>query len=282
MLREGPSVADSLFVTFPLREAIRTTTKWIRLRARWWGPKQRFVPLSPPPLTRQIFFDRAQGKRISVRIRNVIDYYVAKDVFTDRAYQLDDRAPDIQKFYEAVVASGRKPLIIDCGANSGMATRYYKETYPAAHVVAVEPVATNLELAKENNSASGIDYYLAGIGCEEGRAAIQNPDADNWGYRTELDDEGPIEIISVNKLLSRYAALVPFIIKIDIEGFENNLFSRNTEWLDKFPLLVMETHDWMLPRAGNSRNFLREVSKFDRDFLFHAKTVFSVSNTLPF
>ena len=32
----------------------------------------------------------------------------------------------------------------------------------------------------------------------------------------------------------------PFMIKIDIEGFEDDLFSINTEWLDEFYIMIIE------------------------------------------
>ncbi len=36
-------------------------------------------------------------------------------------------------------------------------------------------------------------------------------------------------------------------IKIDIAGFEEDLFSKCTEWIDAFPVLMVELHDGMLP-----------------------------------
>jgi hypothetical protein len=69
-------------------------------------------------------------------------------------------------------------------------------------------------------------------------------------------------------------------VKIDIEGFENNLFEAITESIDLFTMLVIELHNWMFPGQSNSRNFLREVSRHDRDFVLQGKNVFTVSNTL--
>ena len=72
----------------------------------------------------------------------------------------------------------------------------------------------------------------------------------------------------------------PFIIKIDIEGFEEDLFSKNLEWVDLFPLLIIELHDWMLPKSSNSKNFLQAISKLNRDFVYIGENIFSISNTL--
>ena len=38
----------------------------------------------------------------------------------------------------------------------------------------------------------------------------------------------------------------PFLIKLDIEGYENEIFKNNYDWIDKFKVLIIETHDWML------------------------------------
>ena len=51
------------------------------------------------------------------------------------------------------------------------------------------------------------------------------------------------------------------IIKIDIEGFEDELFKKNTEWLDKFKIIIIELHDWMKPYNKKSYNFQRSMLK---------------------
>jgi hypothetical protein len=45
-------------------------------------------------------------------------------------------------------------------------------------------------------------------------------------------------------------------------------------------VLVIELHDWMLPRAANSGPFLREIAVRDRDFVYHGENIFSISNQL--
>jgi hypothetical protein len=99
----------------------------------------------------------------------------------------------------------------------------------------------------------------------------------------QLDTQGETRIISVNHLLEIYneSEYIPFIIKIDIEGFEDELFSANTEWVQKFPILIIELHDWMLPKQGNSSNFLKIISAQNRDFLFFGENVYSIRNDLP-
>jgi hypothetical protein len=70
----------------------------------------------------------------------------------------------------------------------------------------------------------------------------------------------------------------PFILKIDIEGHEDQLFHSKTDWLRLFKVVVIELHDWMLPGTANSRNFLKQITKYDFDMVFVGENVFCVNN----
>jgi hypothetical protein len=76
----------------------------------------------------------------------------------------------------------------------------------------------------------------------------------------------------------RSAGAVPFIAKIDIEGAERDLFQEPTAWVDHFPLLIVELHDWLLPKQRTSEPFLKCVSQRDRDFVHIGENVFSIRN----
>src|SRR5690606_32260101 len=42
------------------------------------------------------------------------------------------------------------PLIVDCGANIGLSTLYFKSQYPQSRIIAFEPDKQNIELLKHN------------------------------------------------------------------------------------------------------------------------------------
>jgi len=63
----------------------------------------------------------------------------------------------------------------------------------------------------------------------------------------------------------------------DIEGFESDLFSTNTDWIKKVTVLVVELHDWMIPNSANSHNFLA-ISAESRDFVVYGENIFSIRN----
>ena len=269
------------FASFSIKQALRESLIWLDALMKYMFVKGRFIPASLPFLKKQLIYDRRSKTWIRLTIRNDVDYYVLRAIFTYHAYRIPrSRANHVDQLYERMVASQQVPLIIDCGANSGMATRYFKETYPISHIVAVEPDEDNLKLAEKNNSDGDVEFCLAGIGCDKSLANIVDPSARNWGYRTEVSDDGNICLMSVNDIITSNDNCTPFFIKIDIEGFENNLFSQNTEWIDKFPVLVIELHDWLIPSQKISVNFLRRISLLDRDFILLGENVFSISNRI--
>lgn len=245
---------------------------------------RRFLVLTPQLFNVQIVYDRAYKKFIKIYIRDFVDSAVIKQIFTNHDYGLYklSRARELKQFYDEIISNKKIPLIIDCGANGGMAVRYFKETYEAAHVIGIEPDEANVRLAIKNNLHNQAVLRLAAIGNSEAKVNIQNKNALHWAYQVEPDVNGDVEVTTINKLLKEFDqnTYQPFIVKIDIEGFENNLFEKNVEWIDLFPILIIELHDWMLPKQGNSNNFLKAISKRNRDFSFHGENVFSISNTI--
>ena len=246
--------------------------------------QRRYVELSPRLACRQVLYDRTLQRRVEVEVRNDIDLGTLGQVFTSEHYQLDKlpRCAELLAFRDAVLAAGKKPLIIDAGGNVGFASRYFAENHPGSAVICIEPDPGNAAQARRNNDPQQVTVLEAAVGSEASRGRIVNAGADNNAYRIDRSAEGSVEIVSINDLLRGYGppGYVPFIAKIDIEGFESELFSRNTEWIERFPLLIVELHDWMLPRSASTGPFLRAIAAHDRDFLYYGENVFSISNTL--
>ena len=87
------------------------------------------------------------------------DMEVLRDIFIKRAYELDfNRATSVvRREYNAMVERGRKPLILDVGANAGFASRFFALEYPEAAIIAVEPDPENYRVLCENvKSVSGV------------------------------------------------------------------------------------------------------------------------------
>jgi FkbM family methyltransferase len=264
--------------------ALKRTLGWPIEVATLLFSHQRFVPLLPAWSGRQPVLDREKWSILSFAVRNRIDYATLRQMFVRQEYSLRrlTREKDIQNFYANAVASGKRPLIIDCGANVGFSTAYFSQIYPEALVVAVEPDQGNVSQAKRNCTSGRADILHAAIGSASGRCSIFDPGRGSNALRVELAAEGGIEVLTVPSILGRqeYAAAIPFIIKIDIEGFEGNLFDGDVSWIDRFPLLIIELHDWLFPRQGCSSAFLRAITGRDRDFVLKGGSIFSISNSI--
>jgi FkbM family methyltransferase len=177
---------------------------------------------------------------------------------------------------EELYRSMPDPLIVDLGANIGLASLYFQKSWPRATIAAIEPDAGNFQMLCRN--APGVTALHAAIASERGRVTIINPEDAAWGYQTRLAGDGGIQAITVPDILERHPTCQPFICKIDIEGAEDELFSKNTDWLSAFPVVVIELHDWMIPGRAGALNFLRLVSGLDRDFLLDGENIWSIAN----
>lgn len=184
------------------------------------------------------------------------DTEVLRQVFVAREYDLSGmkRWRDIETRYRALLAAGRTPLIVDAGANIGAASLWFARLFPEAAVVAIEPEPENAECCRRNTAASPrITVHEAAIGAKPGRIRLENPADKAWSVRSARSDTGDgIAIVTINGLLDALPDASLFIAKIDIEGFESDLFAEALEWIDKATLLFIEIHDWMLPGRGTS------------------------------
>lgn len=246
--------------------------------------RRRFLFLLPVYWRRQFLFDRTHRRIISLALREAGDLSTLVQVFSREDYSIDNlkRAKDIYSFYSDILKSGSVPLIIDCGANIGFSSVYFSSTFPHARIVCVEPDEDNLSIARQNIGDMKADYIRGAIGSVTGYGKIENPSAANNSYSIQRSNCGPTEIFSVNRILELFDSdsYTPFMIKIDIEGFESDLFSCATEWVEKFGIMAIELHDWLHPLLGLSRNFLTVASRSDGDFLVKGEIIFCIKHKL--
>ncbi|MBD3755802.1 MAG: FkbM family methyltransferase [Gammaproteobacteria bacterium] len=244
---------------------------------------QRFIRLSVNEAGNIYFYDRQKRRFFNVLSRNLIDSTTAEQIFTrhDYGFAFMPRAAELRAHYERCVAQGKPVLIIDCGANIGLAARYFAEEYEKAQIVAVELNAENCAMIEKNCGHLGnVTILNKAIGSSGGFASIADENADSNAFQAKRDSSGgEIEIITIGQILESYPGAEFFIGKIDIEGFERDLFQENTGWVDQTCVLIVETHDWMLPGEASSANFLKAISGKDRDFIINGENVFSISNS---
>jgi FkbM family methyltransferase len=208
------------------------------------------------------------------------DASVLNQVFAGREYDLA-RFPQKSRIDEAlrrILVSGKRPTIIDAGANIGVSSIWFALRYPSATIVAVEPDSNNLDVARRNvTNFPSIILAPAAIGCRAGTANAVAKGETGYSTRTERTDTGDVAVITIadaRALAGQDAELL--IVKVDIEGFEADLFSENLDWLDETTALLVETHDWMLPGQHSSRALQRAVWGRDFEVLVRGESLFFV------
>lgn len=155
-------------------------------------------------------------------------------------------------------------FIIDGGANVGFASVYFANQYPDARIIAVEPDESNAEMLRRNTSPyPNVSVIQAGIWYRSANLKIENPEDEKWLFRVreaEAEGEG-VKAVTIAKLLEQSSSGYIDILKLDIEGAEREVFSYNSEWLDKVDLLIIELHDHYKP--GCSASVYSAISKYD-------------------
>lgn len=180
----------------------------------------------------------------------------------------------MHRYYKDLLELNVQPLIIDCGANIGASSVYFKLVFPDAKIVAIEPEISNYQLLAENVKQFSIDVTNVAIGSQEGHMWLSNPGLSDWGFRVGDTGDYEVDVLTPNAVLEKYDRCAPFIIKIDIEGSELNLFETATEWVAKFSLLIVELHDWMLPLEGNSKHLIRCIAEHNFDVVLAGENIF--------
>lgn len=216
------------------------------------------------------------------------DWFTFNQIFVNDDYDLRflKRYRGISEYYADIIEKENQPLILDLGANIGLAAIYFSMIWQNSKVISIEPSSDNYEILLKNiNQSDDLTSFLAGIGSSPSNLLINSNGGDKNAYTTSILPAGDnlgVRGITVPMILDQYSKpnYIPFIIKIDIEGFESDLFSRNYEWIDEFPILIIEMHDWLFPKGRTSENFLKAISRLNRDFIYYGENVFSISNSL--
>lgn len=212
------------------------------------------------------------------------DFGVLKQIFKKRDYALDRhrRGPDIVREYERIMQAGRRALIVDAGANIGASAVWFGKAFPQAQIAAFEPDSENCQLLARNTADLNVEVHQAAVSSADGFVDLADPGIGEWGYQTQVNASGAIKSIGLNAFVGQKIdeGFEPLIAKIDIEGAEGELFSQQTDWVSKFPLIIIELHDWLRPGQGTSHSFLRTIAPLNRDFVYSGENIFSFRNEL--
>jgi FkbM family methyltransferase len=204
------------------------------------------------------------------------DYDAVVQTLGRREYLVGKSVQDrINRRYQQILDAGKAPVIIDAGANIGISSIWFRSIYTEAYIVAIEPDPGNVEVLKRN---VGVDPLItvveAAVGSKAGFVKLV-PNEKSWAVQTELADKG-CPIVTIEQAVDMIPNGVPLLAKIDIEGFEKDLFSENLEWISRMFAIFVEPHDWLFPGQQSSRNFQRALGTGDFEIFLKGENIIYV------
>jgi len=175
--------------------------------------------------------------RALVRSNAGSDAFVFGEVFDHRYYELD--------------LPFRPQTILDLGANAGFATLYFSRRFPAARLACVEPVPENVALLEGNLRLNNIeaDVFPVAVGVVDGRTRMLRQ-AKDYAHRVvngndSCSPEHVFEVpsMSIPSLLRKLGWTRIGLLKVDIEGYEAELFGADCAWLHHVDAMCVEWHN---------------------------------------
>ncbi len=145
--------------------------------------------------------------------------------------------------------------IIDAGANVGFASVVFANRYPDARVIALEVDAENYAILQRNVAPyPNVRAIKAGLWSHRAYLRITNPAGEAWAFQVSETDESDADRIEALGIVD-ICTLCDFdridLLKIDIEGAEYEVFSRNADaWIDRVALIMIEIHDHVNPKCS--------------------------------
>lgn len=245
-----------------------------------------YVILTPPRSRKCLVLNKHNGEIEAFHTGQPLDHWTISQIYIEQDYKIDHlkRHEDIKALLAKRQSLGQRSLILDAGVNIGASARYLAKHWPGVDLWGIEPSRRNIDLATRNSGAN-TRLIRAALGAKDGSCFITNTNALPNAFRVEACAEFAPEscpMVSMKSVMSEIEAsgLLPFILKVDIEGAEAEVFKDAKDWLPQWPVLMIELHDWMLPSSGSSTAVLSAVAAGGRDVILKGNTIISIANSL--
>jgi FkbM family methyltransferase len=139
--------------------------------------------------------------------------------------------------------------ILDLGANIGMAAIYLNMIFPGAEFICLEPDPRNVPLLRKNLELNGVKAKVieAAVAATAGQLKLrfdENPTCSALESSTMHDLAHTVSVLvqTVPEVMAEAGWGEIDLVKIDIEGTEDELLGKNNSWLERTKAVIMEIH----------------------------------------
>jgi FkbM family methyltransferase len=165
-------------------------------------------------------------------------------------------------------------VIIDAGANIGLASIYFANKFPNSLILSIEPEESNFALLAKNVAKyENIIPIHAALWGNNSELDLVDCGLGKWGFMTQGDDIKEASLakkchrvrgMTVDEIMASKGIQAVDILKIDIEGAEREVFQDPSRWIGKVDSLIVELHERMKP--GCNRSFYNSTNDFDEEW----------------
>lgn len=182
---------------------------------------------------------------------------IHSEIFEDGCYRFECPTPS--------------PRIIDCGSHIGLSVLYFKQHYPDARIIAFEADPLNCTYLHKNiqaNQINDVDVIAAAVSNQSATTQLYDCAGEGatwtWGCSIihnmwgDADKKTSIDIQTVR--LSDYIGdETVHLLKLDIEGAEQNVLQDIEPKLHVIEQIILEYHPSQAPQGTNDMETITEI-----------------------
>jgi len=187
-----------------------------------------------PMNTTEIRLPLRIGQSRRTLVMRACDIYTVAEIFHERQYQL-------------ARPLGPAPVIIDAGANVGVAATWFLLAHPDARLVAIEPVSQNVHWLTRNLAAAPrATVVQAALGAVEGEVlmSLSAHSAEHAvGDRPGVGGSESVSCRRLDRILEEQGITTVDLLKLDVEGSEMDALAGLGARLGDVRAIVAEVHE---------------------------------------
>jgi FkbM family methyltransferase len=239
-----------------------------RRLAGWSRRLARLVPLGPARELRRL-------RELPARTRTTTRLLGPTLRVVDPVSFLEQYEAIFERELYRFVPRRENPVILDCGANIGLLSIYWKRRHPGAHIVAFEPDPELVEVLAANLAATGsedVEVVPRAVWTDEGEMDFWSEGSDGGRLLWDASDSRPANCRVRTVRLRDSLTGATDMLKLDIEGAEVDVLLDCADRLEQVDHVFVEYHSFhareqrldellqVLRRAGFRTQILPEVA----------------------
>lgn len=165
----------------------------------------------------------------------------------------------IRRQYECLLAQPPR-VIVDAGANIGLASLFFARRYPDARVIAIEPESSNYAMLLKNTAPyPNIVAVRAALWNRDTELDLVDLGSGHTNFQTAEaagDKKGSViskvRAMTIDRLMAEFDINTIDLLKLDIEGAEKELFEGPLDWVRRVGVFAVELHERLRPGLAKS------------------------------